>query len=211
MPLTTFNPSDHQADFGLTNGNLTATLSAGHISGNAIARCTNSVAVGTGGFKVYCEAVWSTIGAGNVQVGLSIGTQSLTDFLGSAAANGLGWSNGGGVFGPGITIDPYVVGNTCCMALDMANKLFWGKVNAANWNGSTTAHPETGVGGLSFSSVTVNIFAAAQGVTANDSVTFNMGAKNFAQAVPIGFTPWNQFFDAAVLSQRSRNSGPIRW
>ena len=82
-------------------------------------------------------------------------------------------------------------GDVIGIALDVGAQLAWFRVApSGNWNGSGTANPATGTGGLSLASITnvddcplVGFFPGI-----GESATANFGDSAFSGAVPSGFT-----------------------
>lgn len=145
------------------------------------------------------ESVGFAGGGGRV---IDNGTGSPGPF-GQKAQGQIGWASDGTVKTVGLgegslstlsTIATWAGGNTLCMALDIDNLLFWGRVGAGNWNNSAPANPATGVGGIS---VPFLLAGASNGLIfpgcnmGNTSTTdmFLLSA-NFAQTAPVGFSPW---------------------
>lgn len=89
----------------------------------------------------------------------------------------------------------YDMGETLCFALDDAANLWWGRLGASGqWNGSGSADPATGVGGIS---LTPNagqpyVIASTMEVTAGSGqITMNAGASAFVGALPSGYSAWD--------------------
>jgi hypothetical protein len=80
-----------------------------------------------------------------------------------------------------------IVGSVVEICVDIDARLFWLRVSAGNWNGSGTANPATGVGGINIAAMTGTLYPAASlanGVP--DGATMDTMA-----ASPIAaFTPW---------------------
>jgi uncharacterized protein (TIGR02217 family) len=92
--------------------------------------------------------------------------------------------------------------------IDTDNKLVWIKrYYDTQWNGSGTADPVAGVGGIPYT-LTGPIFAASAQLTysayTETSLTFNFGASAFLGTVPTGFTAWGSS-DTLDPSHKSAN------
>lgn len=187
---TTWSPTDKTANITVSGGNLTATANAG---GNGGVRCT----AGRSGVKVYFEILYNAVaGGGTTFSGIALASASLPTFAGNGAG-GIGMFDSGAVFrngsGTGVNIGSIAAGKRHCIAVDMVAKLFWARVDAGNWNGSSSNNPATGVGGIDISAVfttTLDAFAAYGTASGSNNCTVNFGATAFAQTVPSGFAAW---------------------
>lgn len=105
----------------------------------------------------------------------------------SGAVNGSIWINGTNTI---VSTSAMIGGDgtVTCVAVDIGAKLIWFRTNNANWNNSVTANPATGVGGLSFSSLTGNIYPAITGPP-NQSWRVSLNTTNYTKIPPpAGFT-----------------------
>lgn len=179
---TTFSPSD-LSNVTLSGGNLIATVLP-----------TNGGVRGAGGLtsgKYYWENTYTTINTNTVGVGISLASASLTNATNIGFANiarttgGITVNNVGSGSALGIINPAAVVG----IAVDFTAKLIWFRIApAGNWNGSGTANPATGVGGISIASISTGpLYPCMYGQT-GDKITANFGATAFSGAVPSGFT-----------------------
>lgn len=75
------------------------------------------------------------------------------------------------------------------MCIDLTNHLVWGNAGTGNWNGSSSANPSTGVGGLSFApvlpgsanaSVTGPYLAGVEPLDVGSVITANFGSSTYA-------------------------------
>jgi hypothetical protein len=182
----TWNASD-AVSITLSGGNLTATSTTttagvrhttGHSSGKYYWEVTltnwNSTSTETG------LATSSAALAGGGIAGQAVVTKSVGGFNGSIYING---TDSGGRLG---ILSNNIVG----IAADLTAGLIWFRLApSGNWNGSGTANPATGAGGISLGALAGNtllpIFAA---LSANEDVTGNFGGSAFTGAVPSGFT-----------------------
>jgi hypothetical protein len=80
---------------------------------------------------------------------------------------------------------------TIAMAVDIANRLIWFQYGNGQWNGTFSANPATGVGGIDFSSLTGPVIPIVGFQTASGSpvVTINAGPV-MQYAPPEGFGGW---------------------
>jgi len=161
-----------------------------------------ATATGTGGVrattgrttgKYYFEQTFTTIGS-NPSVGLALATASLTGspgtgiasvvrFTGNITVNGVATGNSLAIIGGGDVIG---------IAVDLTStpKQIWFRKNTGNWNGSGTANPATGVGGIDISSISTGPLFPIFFGTNLDAMTANFGASAFTGAVPSGFSDW---------------------
>jgi hypothetical protein len=188
--VTTWNPSDKASNVVLTNGNLTAGINT---VANGGVRSTTSFSSG----KHYFEANWSASpGNQNSIVGISLGTSSL--IVGPTSGQVVVFGTNGNIIvsgaASGSTIGAPGTGKIC-IAIDFGADLFWARLNGGNWNGSGTADPATGAGGISVSAafggaIAGFALASVNGTDMGKTVTVNFGASAFAQTVPSGFSAW---------------------
>ena len=186
MASTTWNPADHESHLILSNGNLTATGTAGWVSGgrSAYSDTTN---------KYYCEYTWTTITNANDCVGVASATASLANTpVGNAAQRSVIAQNGiiylptGGA--SSVNLGTITNGTVMCMAVDLASSLIWFRKGAAgNWNGNATYSPAAGTGGVAMSLAGVAMFAYVVQGGSTDVLTANFGATGFTGVVPSGF------------------------
>jgi len=191
---TSWNPSD-QTGVTLSGSNLTATNNGG---ANGAVRSVNSFSSG----KYYWEV---TTNAGSTQCGVGIANAAavLANFYNNSAVGGsylynssispvyLNGSSAGINLGSQISTS----GGILCIALDVTNSLLWYRIApSGNWNGSGTANPATGTGGINVSAVVGPgnpAFAiVCYSTGAGSAVTANFGASAFSGAVPSGFQPF---------------------
>src|SRR5262245_1816518 len=185
---TTWNPSDKSANITLTSGNLTVSNSTGPDGG---VRSTTSKTTG----KVYFEYTTTNLSGGNTGFGLATSSANLA-VIGSVGAGGLMIFASGAIYfnGSGSGLNIGSPGNNVAFAIDVPNKLFWarGQSGAGNWNGSGTANPATGAGGLDISALfsTNAVFACVAENSTAANISANFGATSFIQSMPSGFTAW---------------------
>ena len=190
MTYTTWNPSDKYSTITLSNGNLTASNPTGSSGGVRSVDCQTSG-------KFYFEYTCTTQGWSYDFVGLANGTAVLNTNPYSAVygsgvvgvfESGYIWMEGGDVGYLGATIS---AGTIVCVAVDLTARYIWFRAGATGlWNGSSTADPASGAGGVPLSGAdggAFNVYAYVFSGTASDSVTANFGASAFAGSVPTGF------------------------
>jgi hypothetical protein len=184
----TWNPSD-LAQMTLSGSNLTAT-STGTTAG---VRHTTGHSSG----KYYWEATTINWGSTGTEIGLATSSASLQG--GGIAGQAVMTKSVGGFNGSiyingtysGSTIAAGVISNNIIgIAVDLTAGLIWFRnTPAGNWNGSSTANPATGAGGISLGalagSTLLPLFAA---LATSEDVTANFGGSAFNGAVPSGFT-----------------------
>jgi hypothetical protein len=178
---TTFNPSD-LANVTLTNANLTATAPAA-VGG---VRGTNSHTSG----KYYWEYKIVGIASNGMSEGIALASASLSAGSSTGAAmvsrTGSVSINGSGL---GALLGTRAVNDVIGVAVDFSAALIWFRVApSGNWNGSGTADPATGAGGLSISALSGALYPVFLNAQAGDAVTANFGASGFTGSVPSGFT-----------------------
>jgi hypothetical protein len=79
-------------------------------------------------------------------------------------------------------------GDIIGVAIDIAAKLIWFRVApSGNWNGSGTANPVTGTGGVDITSIVTGPLYPIEGINGVGAITANFGASAFTGAVPSGF------------------------
>lgn len=102
----------------------------------------------------------------------------------AASPAGLGISDG--------TTDVIGAGDfatTECIAVNLNTRRFWSRISpTALWNGSASADPAAGVGGIDISGLGSNIFAAFRFVGTNESIAANFGSLVLFGAPPSGFS-----------------------
>jgi len=178
--VVTFSASD-KTNVTLSNGSLTATSTV-----------TTGGVRGSYGFtsgKYYWEYTLPTWSA--ALPGIALASASLT--TGSTGAAGTTKTSGivvnGTVPGPSLGITGGPIG----LAVDFGAKLIWFRtLPAGNWNGSGTANPATGAGGVDISSISTGpLYPSWTGANNAEVITANFGATAFSGTVPSGFNPAN--------------------
>ncbi len=192
---TTWNPND-LSGVTLSNGNLTATSTAGGAQGVRSTTSQSSPA------KVCFEVIATAI-TGNWDVGLSNASFNLATTLLGGDSNGVGFdpnSAGGtqGIFFNNATLSSgasaSVSGEAATICEDLGANEVWAttqkmRANGTPWNNSTTANPATGVGGIPISGLTCPCLITFNEDDANGVATLNAGGP-FAVPLPSGFSAW---------------------
>lgn len=182
MANTTWNPAD-RVNTTLSGGNLVA---AADFAGGGV-RSAHSLSAG----KYYWENTYTVLSSNALTLGIALATASLTApttacakiqrTTGNILVNNI---NTGSSISGGSAI---AAGSVIGMAVDFTAQLIWFRLGAAGqWNGSGTANPATGVGGLSITPIAGALFAFMNGQ--QDTVTANFGDTAFSGTVPAGFT-----------------------
>lgn len=189
--LPALDPSKKGAGITLSNGNQTAVFTA--------AQQTVLGATGITTGKYYFEVTFAAgASSGNGAVGLVPSNEPLTGSQigyndGMIGSIGCFQSSGniykdGSSSSVGSANNFSSVGNTLCVAVDADARLVWFKMGSNAWNGTPSASPITGVGGVPISG-TGTIYPAI-GTDRVSTWLANFGAVNFTQVVPTGFSPW---------------------
>lgn len=185
---TTWNPSDKTTPVVLGSGNLRVTTGGSATNGGV--RSTTSKTTG----KVYLEYTCTNLGGANTGCGIATGSAALATMGSTTVGVALVYFSGSLYFnGSQVSTLPGVTGGSVvCVAIDVTSSLLWMRVNGGNWNGSGTANPATGVGGINIASLFPSnaVFAAVTVNATNADVTANFGGSAFAQTVPSGFVAW---------------------
>lgn len=197
MANTTWNPAD-LSSVTLTLGNLKATVTAALGGVRAVAFKSSG--------KFYWECTWA-VNTNTIASGLSLGTASVSSpTVGSAQVKRLT----GHIFvnnaDTALTISSGAAvanGSVICAAVDLSAQLIWFRLGAAgNWNGSGTANPATGAGGVGIGSISTGPLYPMMAGSTSDAVTANFGDTAFAGAVPGGFTVGWPVSAAAAVQAR---------
>jgi hypothetical protein len=185
MANTNWNSSDKSANVTLTGSSLIATASGSA----AWVRAVDKQITG----KFYWEAkptVW-----GNANTGVGFCQFGVTAPLPTASGTCV-VTKGGTIFvdgsSSGSTLSARAANDVIGIALDCSNQLVWFRVApSGNWNGSATANPATGVGGISVGTLAgrgLPAYPLAMMGANLDSITGNFGDTSFSGTVSSGFT-----------------------
>lgn len=181
-----WNVSDKSANMGLSNGNLTAattTAATGSVRANA----------GSNSGKCYWEMTYVASNQTGTSNGLVPSASSLPIIFNNVSNGAATITGGGAIYVSGVQ----VIGSTgsisagvrVCIAANLDAKLIWFRIGiAGNWNGSGTANPATGVGGVNISTLSLPLFPYFTGsLVLGEGITANFGATAFSGVVPAGF------------------------
>lgn len=192
VPPSVFTWSTTDKNAGITVDKVTATVASG--SGSRGVRTASPLAASG---KLYFEyvisgnAVLTTSAFGIVQSGTS-----LASYFGSAA-DGVTALNqfdethpfAGNAKDTSIGMTDTFGGDVLCVAIDLAAKKFWVRKTGGWWGQpSTTQNPVTGVGGVSFASLTGSLFLGFSSDRTGHIINLRTRPTTVAYAVPSGFT-----------------------
>jgi hypothetical protein len=211
MATTLDTATEHPTSaLSFSNADKTATIATP--SSQAKAWTVDAVA------KSYIEATIDATGGGWVgAINLGLSNKSLTSYLGdtdsacvtgegnvllenSTVASGLGTIGAGGRYR---------------MAVDRANNLIWFALESGDWNGSGTADPATGTGGLSISGLPAgDLFAAVHLDAPSGAImTIYPTVASWVYGAPSGFSeigatslPESPFFQPNAFSFEPQGS-----
>lgn len=168
VTYATWNPSDKDASFTLSGGDLTA---ANDGSGFAICRANTGVSTG----KWYWEITINTLGSS--KIGIAKSTESLSNYLGSGAGgysyadNGDIWNNGSNTT---LCSCPQTAGDVVGIKLDLNA----GTIEFLLNNTSL---------GVAFTGLSGTFYPAVSGGFSVSDYTANFGASAFVYSVPSGY------------------------
>lgn len=205
-----WNASQKNSDITLSGSpSLTATMTTTSNYATVYAAESNT----TG--KFYWEMVLTGTGVTAGDSGAGIGNIASSTALGQYLGIGtdtLGWFAGGNVYSNATSNGlantgwaTYTTPAHLCFALDMVNKLIWGRVTNGNWNANASANPATGTLGTPIPS-TVYAAAVVPGATVALIATPDTAAAVFAQAswtyvTPAGFGPFDPSYQPVFRPQ----------
>lgn len=193
----------------MANTTLTVTSQGGTIIGGLTAKSTSGVGLAgstsfLGSGKYYFECTWNVFGSTGIGVGIGDHNLLTTGAQNGAPDIALLFPNqlSSGVYcnatNASVNLGANsVVNDVCCVAVDLTAGLIWFRRNAGSWNGSGTANPASGVGGVNYLQywptggiVSYGFAPYAFMYGTNDQMTLNFGDSAYAQAVPSGFGNW---------------------
>lgn len=205
----------------LSNGNLTATAggSTTAYASHSAVLSTTSLSTGKASFEVTMPGITQ-----NSAIGLATATYPLADGLGADTmslgyymSTGVGsqvaqtiYINNNPVLTPSGNSPPAdTAGAVFTFCVDLDANLFWvtspaiiAAYGANAWNDSATANPATGVGGISFASLTGGAALSIAASTDEGGAVFvlNAGSSTFTRAarIPSTFPAWSGTTVAAV-------------
>jgi hypothetical protein len=187
---TTWSATDKIGNITLSGTNsLTATSGSGSSGIRTIDR--------QGAGKYYFEYVCTTW-SGSASVGVANSAAALGTVAATPTNAALLYAGSGNIWVNNVFFAPSLGaranGDIIGVALDQDNKRIWFRVApAGNWNGSGTANPATGVGGVSLASISLDavlapLYGVFAPVTSGTVITANFGDTAFTGTVPVGFT-----------------------
>jgi len=185
MANTSWNSSDKSANVTLSGSNLIATTSGSA----AWVRAIDKQVTG----KFYWEGKPTVWGSANTGIGFCpVGVTAPTPTAsGTCVVIKSGAINIDGV-SSGSTLGARAANDIIGIALDCGGRLAWFRVApSGNWNGSATADPGAGVGGISIGAAGgggIPAFPLAVMGANLDSITANFGDTAFSGTAPSGFT-----------------------
>jgi hypothetical protein len=181
MANTTWSATDKTASVTLSLANLRATIAGGPGGARGVDALTTG--------KNYWENTYTTLNTNSIACGIALSSGSLTTpaagiayvqrSTGNIIINGSTTGSTLGIIGAAAVIG---------IAVDFTAHLIWFRIApAGNWNGSGTAAPGTGVGGLNTSTISSGPLYPYMCGAAGDVLTANFGDTAFSGAVPAGF------------------------
>ena len=187
---TTFDPLNKDASITLSNGDLTAAHSgAGIGSAYTVARKS------AGKFFAEFTVDASSIGPPTAAVGFALSAAGTAVAIGEGASSygyrGDGAARNNGASGA-ASGDPFGVGDTISLALDLDNGAAWFALNGVWQNGATQAEIEAGdTTNAFFTGLSGEFLMGTGDPDGTDSAQFtaNFGGSTFAASVPTGFSP----------------------
>jgi hypothetical protein len=182
VTITTWNPSDKNANITLSSSNSVATNTA--FSWHAV-RAVAGKSSGKWAFRVT-----PTIGV-TPEVNIGIGTSSAALSGGAIGTdnNAYGYAGGNGsIYKNGAilaTYQAYASGQTVDVCADLDNNRLWVRRAGGNWNNSGTADPATNTGGLDISALAGTKYPIWNGYNTSDDATLDTFSP-----LPSGFSTW---------------------
>jgi hypothetical protein len=172
----------------ISGGNLVATATGA----SAWVRAVDKQVAG----KFYWEVTTTSNTLASTAVGIASSVAVLTNGFGATAQPGTcGVIHGGTVYVDAISqgtnlLGTIASGTVVCFAFDADTRLIWIRSGAAgNWNGSASANPATGAGGIQTTlGRGIPAYPAFFAGTSPDAATANFGDAAFVGAVPSGYT-----------------------
>jgi hypothetical protein len=171
---------------------LNVTFASANLKITSTSSSPGGAARGTAGYstgKFYWE-VTMTQWTSNSWVGIATAGAAHPLSLFTAGSAGVNTTGAISVNGSssGSSLGSRSNGDVIGIAVDFGAALIWWRVApSGNWNGSGTANPATGTGGISISALTGPLYPYSSLFTSGDNATANFGAGAFSGAVPSGF------------------------
>lgn len=168
-------------------------------SGTATYSGSRSLAMLSSG-KYYFELTCNSRSGTFDLCGIIAEDKNFFDIIQNGKGGGLCYLFSGNIFAndanSGSSLGAVSNTTTVGIAVDLDNDLIWFKaLPSGNWNGSGTADPATGVGGISISNYSAKRVSPCVGFggtsgASGDNLTANFGATAFSGSVPSGFGGW---------------------
>lgn len=180
---TTWNPSDKNAGYSLSGGNLVATVSGA--GGSFIS--LRAIAGISGSSKKHFEYTITTTG---LQLGGLGNVSADLNNLAGNDGNSIGYIYNGSVQvgGPGVaSLLSYTVGDTVSVEIDRGANLIWFAKNTGDWNNDPSANPAAGTLGIDISVVTGTLYPMGTSFSNGSVLTANFGATAYTKAASSGF------------------------
>ena len=181
---TKWSNTDKTGSYTFSNGDLTLTTTSieGAIRGTA------KQSAG----KFYFEY---RLGVANFDhYGLALATTNLANFNTDKTGSVTLLKSNGNIYiasaPSGSTLGTRATNDVIGIAVNTTGDLIWFRVAPlGNWNGSGTANPETGVGGINIIAINGELLPLYyNGSGSGTTITANFGASAFVGTVPVGFT-----------------------
>lgn len=192
----TFSPFDVSGFFTLSNSNRTVAWTSGGFNDASV---RGFIGKSTG--KWYWEQVADNasfigFGVGNFNYSYDYqGNKNMTD---SDGCIGMGWPRADGRLYYNSTevtgAQPAISnGDVCEFAMDADAKLFWYRKAGQTWNGSGTANPATGVGGVDMTSLGVGPYYPLAYIRSSGGIiTAKFALSQITGSAPSGFKALDQ-------------------
>lgn len=190
----TLDPSHCGPNITLSNGDLTATLGT---NGDNLALSTSFFSSGSWYWEVTDvtdpnSSLANRIGVAESGVSLTNALGNVADEMGYSPLTGdLWWDGAAQVTG----LPTGAAGDVIGIAINATAEEIWVRVIVSGtpgyWNGSSTANPATGTGGVSYSGATIagaNMCPAVSLSNVSAEITANFGSTAFAATPPSGFS-----------------------
>lgn len=184
-----WNTEDASPSITVTNELRNAQSTA---AGNHFIRANKVRATG----KWYFEVSMVTVVGGNTGAGLANALADAATLAGGDAGEGFIQFRSGNVYYNGasqFTNGNMGAGGLLQVAYDADAHLAWVRFQSGNWNGSGTANPGTGAGGVDVSAIDEGgLFPVLIFGTANDSAIGAFAVGDLVNAPPSGFLAWGE-------------------
>ncbi len=195
LTASALDPAKKAGNATLSNGRRTVTFTA-----------PQAITIGDLGFLSgkHCFAFKYVSGSAssNAAVGVALVTiPNFTHQIGYDLTNEVGmFQNSGNIYSNtslAATGSAFsTVGDEVMVAVDCDGRQVWMRTNGGNWNGSPTANPATGVGGI-----TVTGTAAIVPALCTDAASvWDFKPSSYAYPAPVGFGSWSSAATATTVT-----------